>query len=335
MVYLAKKNEVQLFELSRYARKTEYIPTGLFTLDYLLLENGGLPRGRVIEIFGPPSGGKSYLCLKAVGQAQKLGLKTVWFDVERVMDEKGRVWAEVQGVDTDRLIIPGMEGPKGALPLYWAEDVLDCVKTLAEAGEYGLIVIDSVAGLIPKSYDSDKGYGEKGGMTGDLAKIMSQALKEINAAAFTGNCCVVFVNQLRTKPGVMYGEVFTTTGGDALKFYSSLRVDVKKRKDIEENGILIGNSARVTIKKSKVSTPYISTGENNIPDILVYYDGRDPNNTLDIIEIAINRGFVAANGPFYSYGEYKAKGKEAFVGGLTEEVFSEIKSKITQANRKG
>jgi recombination protein RecA len=156
-------------------------------------------------------------------------------------------------------------------------------------------------------------------MTGSLAKIMSQAMVEISAAADIGNTCVIFVNQLRDKVGVLYGDSSTTSGGNALSYYASLRLFVTRKKNITDETGLIGNFSGVQVKKSKISIPYISTGEKSgIPDMRVYYNGQDPNEKSDILVAAVDKGLVEQNGPMYTFDGVKAKGKEALIEALSE-----------------
>jgi len=329
---MPEKSPFKLFSLKEYANPSEVLSSGLFILDWAVLERGGFPRGRLIEISGPVSGGKSYVCLKTTAETQKRGLKTVWIDAEHTFDQVGMMWAEVQGVDSSQLLVPGLEtegDPGRKVSLSYAQDALRCVHDLAEGGEFALIVTDSLAALIPKGWDEgSKEYGEKGKIM-DLAAIASQAMRDISVAAMKGNCCVIFVNQLRDKPGSLWGSPTTTPGGHALKFHASLRLHVARGNDIIEDGKMVGNFAHILVEKSRVSTPWIRTGEKSgIPPIRVYYDGRDPNCLEDIIDYGVIKGVIHQNGPMFSFEDVKIRGKLTFAQALSEEKWKSVKEQL-------
>lgn len=289
-------------------QNVEVIPTGCLTLDSAL-GIGGLPRGRIIEIYGPESSGKTTVALHVVAEAQKLGGTAAFIDAEHALDP---VYASKIGVNMDELYISQPDT---------GEQALDICESLVKSGAVDIIIVDSVAALTPKA-EIDGEMGES--FIGLQARLMSQALRKLTAIVNKTKTCVVFINQLREKVGVMFGSPETTPGGKALKFYSSIRLDVRKVDTIKDGSDFIGNRTRVKVVKNKLASPF-KTAEFD----LMYGTGISKIGCL--IDIAIENGIVEKSGSWFSYNDQKiGQGKENVKNYLeqNEALRTEIEDKV-------
>jgi recombination protein RecA len=286
----------------------EAIPTGCLSLD-IALGVGGIPRGRVTEIYGPESSGKTTLCLHIIAEAQKLGGAAAFIDMEHALDP---AYADRLGVDVDNLLIsqPDM-----------GEQALEIAETLVRSGAVDIVVIDSVAALVPRS----ELEGDMGDATmGMQARLMSQALRKLSGAIKQTNTSVIFTNQLRQKIGVMFGNPETTTGGMALKFYSSVRVDIRRIQSIKAGSEVIGNRTRARVVKNKVAPPFRTVEFDSM-----YNEGI--SKAGDLLDLAVELDVIEKRGSFYSYGELRlGQGRENCKQFLREnpELAEEIESII-------
>jgi recombination protein RecA len=289
----------------------EIIPSGSLTLD-LALGIGGYPKGRIVEIYGPESSGKTTLTLHAIAECQRNGGIAAFIDAEHAFD---RNYASNLGVDTDNLLIAQPDN---------GEQALEIADSLIRSSAIGIIIIDSVAALVPKS----ELEGEMGdAKVGLQARLMSQALRKLTATISKTNCCCVFINQLREKIGVMYGSPETTTGGNALKFYASCRLDIRRTGQIKEGDTITGNRIRVKVVKNKLSPPF-KTAEFDI----VYGEGISKNG--EIIDIGVEMDILKKSGSWYSYGDSRlGQGRESVKQVLADnhELALEIENKIKAA----
>jgi recombination protein RecA len=255
------------------------IPTGSLGLD-VALGIGGLPRGRVVEIYGPASSGKTTLTLQVIAEAQKLGGTCAFIDAEHALDP---IYAESLGVDTDNLLVSQPDT---------GEQALEICDMIVRSGAVGMVVIDSVAALTPKAEIE----GEMGDAhVGLQARLMSQALRKMTASIKQSNTLVIFINQIRMKIGVMFGSPETTTGGNALKFYASVRLDIRRIGAVKEGEEIVGNETRVKVVKNKVAPPFRQT------EFQILY-GHGINHLGEVLELGVQQGIVEKSGAWYAYG---------------------------------
>ncbi len=292
----------------------DVIPTGILPLD-LGLGVGGLPRGRIVEIYGPEASGKTTVCLSVISEAQKSGGVAAFIDAEHALDPQ---WAEILGVKLDDLLISQPDT---------GEQGLEIAETLIRSGGIDVIVIDSVAALVPRAEIE----GEMGdSMMGVHARLMSQALRKLTAVISKSKTIVIFTNQLRQKIGVMFGNPETTTGGMALKFYASVRMDSRKIESIKDGDRVIGSRHRVRIVKNKVSPPF------RIAEFDVMHDGISKEGGL--IDVGLELNILSKSGAFIKYGtQMLGQGKEAAKLYLKEnaKVAKEITDAIWKAVKAG
>ncbi len=288
----------------------ETIPTGSISLD-IALGLGGVPKGRIIEIYGPESSGKTTVALHMVAETQKSGGIAGFIDAEHALDP---VYAKNIGVDIDNLYISQPDN---------GEQALEITEMMVRSGAVDIIIVDSVAALVPKAeIDGDMGDSH----VGLQARLMSQALRKLTAIVSKSNCVVIFINQLREKVGVMFGNPETTTGGRALKFYSSIRMDVRRIEALKQGGEVVGNRTRVKVVKNKVAPPFREAEF----DIMF---GKGISREGDILDLAANENIIVKSGAWYAYNDAKiGQGRENAKQYLKENplVFLEIEQKVRE-----
>ncbi len=302
------KGSVMKLGDNRANMDVETVPTGALSLD-LALGLGGVPKGRIIEIYGPESSGKTTVTLHMVAEVQKLGGIAGFIDAEHALDP---AYARNIGVDIDNLYISQPDN---------GEQALEIAETMVRSGAIDIVVIDSVAALVPKAeIDGEMGDAH----VGLQARLMSQALRKLTAVISKSNCVVIFINQLREKVGVMFGSPETTTGGRALKFYSSVRMDIRRIESLKMNGEVIGNRTRVKVVKNKIAPPFKEAEF----DIMF---GKGISREGDILDLAANVDIIVKSGAWYSYNGAKiGQGRENAKTYLRDnpEIMEEVAQKV-------
>lgn len=295
-------------------REISVIPTGAIELD-VALGVGGVPRGRVIEIYGPESSGKTTMTLHIISEAQKTGGTAAFIDAEHALD---MVYAEKLGVNVQDLLIAQPDT---------GEEALEICEALVRSGAIDVVVIDSVAALVPKAeIDGDMGDSHMGLQ----ARLMSQALRKLTSIVSKSNTCVIFINQIRMKIGVMFGSPETTTGGNALKFYSSIRMDIRKIETLKDGDDTVGTRVRVKVVKNKVAPPFKQAEFD-------FLFGSGINKAGGLLDLAVRMNIVTKAGTWYSYGEERiGQGRVnaySFIK-ANEKIYKEIEDKIRESMKK-
>lgn len=298
-----------IMKLGENARmNVEAVPTGSLTLD-LALGIGGVPRGRIVEIYGPESSGKTTVALHVAAEVQKLGGEAAFIDAEHALDP---VYAKALGVNIDELLVSQPDS---------GEQALEITDALVRSGAVDVVVVDSVAALVPQQeIDGEMGSSH----VGLQARLMSQALRKLSGSIAKTNCVVIFINQLREKVGVMYGNPETTPGGRALKFYASVRIDVRKVENLKQGDEVYGNRVKCKVVKNKVAPPF------RVAEFDILY-GKGISKAGEIVDVAMELGIVQKSGSWFSYnGEKLAQGKENAkkVISSNAELMKELEDKI-------
>ncbi len=288
----------------------ETIPTGSMTLD-LALGVGGVPRGRIVELYGPESSGKTTVALHIIAEAQKLGGEVAFIDVEHALDPK---YAKALGVNIDTLLVSQPDS---------GEQALEIAEALVRSGAIDVLVVDSVAAMTTKGeIDGEMGDSH----VGQLARLMSQAMRKLTSVISKTGCVAIFINQIREKIGVMYGNPETTPGGRALKFYATIRMDVRKGEAIKDGGVIIGNRMKVKVVKNKVAPPFRECEFDNIY-------GKGISRTGEVLDLAVDLDIVKKSGSWFSYdGNKLGQGRDNVKQLLedNEELRKEIEAKILE-----
>ncbi len=285
------------------------IPTGSLSLDYAI-GIGGMPRGRIVEIYGPESSGKTTVCLHVMAEAQKKGGMAAFIDAEHALDIQ---YASRLGVDINNLLLSQPE---------FGEQALEIVETLVRSGAIDVIVVDSVAALTPRvEIEGEMGDAQMGSQ----ARLMSQAMRKLNAAIGKTKCVVIFTNQLRSKIGVIYGNPETTTGGNALKFYASVRIDVRRKEILKDGQDIVGNRVRAKIVKNKVAPPF-----KEVEFDIMYNEGI--SKIGDVLDMAIDMGTVQRSGSWFTFGEERVQGRDAMKKLMTDEpdLFKQLNEQVRE-----
>jgi recombination protein RecA len=285
----------------------EVISTGCISLD-AAIGVGGVPRGRIIEIYGPESSGKTTICLHILAEAQKKGGLAAFVDTEHALDIN---YAQRLGVDLNTLLLSQPE---------FGEQALEIVETLVRSNAIDVIIVDSVAALTPRvEIEGDMGDAQMGSQ----ARLMSQAMRKLNAAIGKSNTIVIFTNQLRSKIGIVYGNPETTTGGNALKFYASVRMDIRRKDTIKEGTDIIGNRVRVKVVKNKVAPPF-----KEVEFDILYNEGI--SKIGDIMDVATEYGIINKSGSWYSYQDERVQGREGLKKILLEkpELYNQLEEQV-------
>jgi len=294
--------------------QVEVVPTGCLQLDFAL-GVGGLPKGRIIEIYGPESSGKTTIALHAVAQTQKMGGTAAFIDAEHALDP---IYARALGVDIENLYVSQPDN---------GEQALDICEALVRSGAIDIVIVDSVAALVPKAeIEGDMGDSH----VGLQARLMSQALRKLAGVIAKTNAVVIFINQLREKVGVLYGNPETTTGGKALKFYASVRIDIRKGEPIKDGSNVVGNRVKIKIAKNKVAPPFRTC----VVDMIF---GEGISRESEMLDLAVERELIQKSGSWFYGGERIAQGKDNTRKYLKEhpELFSELEAVIREEFSKG
>ncbi len=304
------KGSVMKLGDSKANMNIETVPTGSLSLD-IALGLGGVPKGRVVEIYGPESSGKTTVALHMIAEVQKRGGIAGFIDAEHALDP---VYAKNIGVDIDNLYISQPD---------CGEQALEITEMMVRSGAVDIIIVDSVAALVPKAeIDGDMGDSH----VGLQARLMSQALRKLTAIISKSNCIVIFINQLREKVGIMFGNPETTTGGRALKFYSSIRMDVRRIESLKQGGEIVGNRTRIKVVKNKIAPPFKEAEF----DIMF---GKGISNEGDILDLAADLGIIVKSGAWYAYNDSKiGQGRENAKGYLRDnpEICMEVEQKVRE-----